>query len=182
MGIFATPDELPSPAPSVIVVGPECDGALIWMCSRSAQSRSPVFCLDVGGGTSRMLEALHAGASGYCDGDQEDLATGVLNLAAGEKFVPHHLISHLVDAYLRLCNTNPMHSLEVPSGHDLTTREMQVIVLLVDGHTTKEISKRLVISEHTAKNHIRNILAKLDLTKRSEIISWYYRIQIAGFV
>lgn len=58
--------------------------------------------------------------------------------------------------------------------YSLSTRELDVLELIVDGLTNREISERLFISEHTVKNHITNILHKLDASDRVQVISRVY--------
>jgi DNA-binding NarL/FixJ family response regulator len=53
-------------------------------------------------------------------------------------------------------------------GHDLTVRELEVLELVADRLSNKKIAARLVISEHTVKNHLKNILGKLHLRTRRE--------------
>jgi DNA-binding NarL/FixJ family response regulator len=55
-----------------------------------------------------------------------------------------------------------------PLGHDLTERELEVLGLVVKGLNNTEIGERLFISTSTVKNHVSNILAKLDAVTRSE--------------
>ena len=52
----------------------------------------------------------------------------------------------------------------------LTTREMEVFSLLVKNYTTKEISKELGISEKTVRNHISNVMQKLEVTSRTSAV------------
>jgi two-component system, NarL family, response regulator LiaR len=56
-----------------------------------------------------------------------------------------------------------------PPGHDLTEREQEVLVLLVAGLNNSEIAEKLVVSPSTIKSHVSNILAKFDVTSRTEV-------------
>ncbi len=56
-------------------------------------------------------------------------------------------------------------------GHDLTKREIEVLALVAEGKTTKEIASQLTISPPTVKTHIRNIYSKLEVANRAEVIS-----------
>ena len=57
------------------------------------------------------------------------------------------------------------------TGEDLTEREMEVLKLLVEGMSNPEIADRLVISRSTARAHVSNILAKLQVSNRSEAVA-----------
>ncbi|SOC37338.1 EAL domain-containing protein [Ureibacillus acetophenoni] len=63
---------------------------------------------------------------------------------------------------------------ELKGTYSLSSRELDVLTLIVEGLTNKEISERLFISEHTVKNHITNILHKFDATDRVQVISRVY--------
>ncbi|WP_052124081.1 EAL domain-containing protein [Ureibacillus manganicus] len=64
--------------------------------------------------------------------------------------------------------------IQLKSVYSLSSREIDVLELIVEGLTNKEISERLYISEHTVKNHITNILHKFDATDRVQVISRVY--------
>jgi DNA-binding CsgD family transcriptional regulator len=59
----------------------------------------------------------------------------------------------------------------VPVGSDLTSRELEVLQLLAEGVTTDALAERLYISKHTARSHVRNILAKLGAHSKLEAVA-----------
>ena len=63
-------------------------------------------------------------------------------------------------------------------GHDLTQRELEVLALIVKGLNNTEIGERLFISTSTVKNHVSNILAKLDAVTRSEAAALAVQYQL----
>jgi pimeloyl-ACP methyl ester carboxylesterase len=62
--------------------------------------------------------------------------------------------------------------LAVRSGQPLTVREREVVALLAQGHTNREIAALLVISERTAENHVQRVLNRLGLRSRTEVAAW----------
>ena len=111
-----------------------------------------------------LAAALESGCSGFVtkDGNLRDLASAIRGVLAGEVRVPQKLITQLA-AYLR---PRP-----VATGSDLTRREFEVLRLLAEGHSTSAIVAELVLSIHTVRNHIRNILMKLNAQSRLEAVA-----------
>jgi DNA-binding NarL/FixJ family response regulator len=58
---------------------------------------------------------------------------------------------------------------------ELTGRELEILGLVGEGRTSKEIAEKLYISENTVRNHVRNILDKLGMRSRFEAVNWAYR-------
>jgi DNA-binding NarL/FixJ family response regulator len=61
------------------------------------------------------------------------------------------------------------------TGGPLTAREEEVLHLVTEGLTNRQIADRLVLSERTIETHVRHILGKLDLTRREDVIAWSLR-------
>jgi NarL family two-component system response regulator LiaR len=68
-----------------------------------------------------------------------------------------------------------------PLGHDLTDRELEVLALVVKGLNNTEIGEHLYISTSTVKNHVSNILAKLDAVTRSEAAALAVQHKLVAF-
>lgn len=96
------------------------------------------------------------------DGTVDDVVTGVCHAADGRAWTTPDLVDTVM-TFIRTPTSEP-------SG-ELTARELEVLDLLRSGHSTREISERLVISLHTTKNHVRRILAKLQVHSRLEAVA-----------
>lgn len=106
---------------------------------------------------------LHAGAIGYLmkDVSGEELADAIRRAHAGKSTLAHSAAQMLIRATVR-----------PPSpGHDLTDREREVLVLMAEGLNNREIGEQLVISSSTVKNHVSNILGKLQTTSRTHAVA-----------
>jgi DNA-binding NarL/FixJ family response regulator len=107
-----------------------------------------------------LFEALRAGASGYvlkADADHT-LIEACRATMRGEPFLYPDVVTTLVRERLEGGK---------PAEHDvLTLRETQVVKLIAEGHTSREIAAKLVISEHTVERHRERILDKLGLRDR----------------
>ncbi len=106
-----------------------------------------------------MLDAIHAGACGYIlkDTPIEQIVEAIRAAVAGGSPLSPSIAGKLL-AHLR----NPIPA----NGADLTPREQDVLDLIVQGLENSEIAGALYLSEHTIKNHVSNIIAKLHVTNR----------------
>ncbi|MEU9577086.1 response regulator transcription factor [Streptomyces chilikensis] len=120
-----------------------------------------------------VYEALHAGASGFLlkDVRRDDLVHAVRVVAAGESLLAPSVARRLVEAYTR--NTPPPSA--PPARLDaLTARERETLLHLARGLSNAEIAAALVVSEHTVKTHVGNVLAKLGLRDRIQAVICAY--------
>jgi DNA-binding NarL/FixJ family response regulator len=124
-----------------------------------------VLVLTVSAHEHDVYEALKAGACGYLlkDSPPEEIVAGIRAAAAG-----HSLLSPQVAALLleRLRGSLPAIDLPDHVAPRLTKRELEVLSLVAAGKENAEIADSLVISQHTAKNHVSSILAKLEVENR----------------
>ncbi|MFF3455841.1 response regulator [Streptomyces sp. NPDC002730] len=121
-----------------------------------------------------VVPALRAGASGYVykDIDPEALARAIRSVHAG-----HVLLQPEVAGAL-LSQDDPSNG--TGRGSTLTEREREVLGLIADGRSNREIARALVLSEKTVKTHVSNILMKLDLADRTQAALWAVRHGLAG--
>ncbi|MFB4425495.1 response regulator [Streptomyces sp. QL37] len=121
-----------------------------------------------------VVPALRAGASGYVykDVDPDALAGAIRSVHAG-----HVLLQpEVADALLAQDDTGN----GTGRGSTLTEREREVLGLIADGRSNREIARALVLSEKTVKTHVSNILMKLDLSDRTQAALWAVRHGAAG--
>ncbi|WP_433351415.1 response regulator [Microtetraspora malaysiensis] len=116
-----------------------------------------------------VYDALHAGASGFLlkDVRRDDLVHAVRVVAAGDSLLAPAVTRRLIDDMVR---RNPRPAI-APVGLDvLTDRERETLVLLGRGMSNAEIAAELVVSEHTVKTHVSNVLMKLGLRDRVQAV------------
>ncbi len=120
-----------------------------------------------------FFRALHAGASGYMakGAPPEDFVSAVRAVAQGQAYIYPALTKKLLEEYLS--PTAPKTPGDTLDG--LTKREQEVLRLIADGHTSRKIGEMLGISPHTVERHRQNIMAKLGLHGRAELIKYAIR-------
>lgn len=124
-----------------------------------------------------MVAAIKGGARGYILKEMpfDDLVGAIDNIANGGAAISPGMAGKLFDVTGQLLRHQELFAMRKPS---LTGREIEVISLVADGKTSREIGDHLYISENTVKNHIRNILDKLGLHSRNEAVLYAIRENI----
>ncbi|MEV0279897.1 response regulator transcription factor [Streptomyces sp. NPDC050610] len=116
-----------------------------------------------------VVPALRAGAAGYVykDVDPDALAGAIRSVHAGHVLLQPEVAGALLSQDV----TGGGHG----RGTTLTEREREVLGLIADGRSNREIARALVLSEKTVKTHVSNILMKLDLADRTQAALWAVR-------
>ncbi|WP_409483558.1 response regulator [Arsenicicoccus dermatophilus] len=125
-----------------------------------------------------LYESVRAGATGYLlkDVPGEEIADGIRQAAAGQSLISPPMASKLLQEFAHLIKREDERpAMPVPR---LTDRELQVLKLVARGLANKDIATELFISENTVKNHVRNILEKLQLHSRMEAVMFAVREKI----
>ena len=115
-----------------------------------------------------VLQALRAGARGYVLKTQaaEDLISAIREILRGETYLSPGVAASVVDAFLE--NTDE-------SADPLTARERQILQLVAEGNTTKEIARLLNVSFKTAESHRNHIMKKLDIHEVAGLVRYAIR-------
>ena len=121
-----------------------------------------------------VYEALHAGASGFLlkDLGRDELVAAVRILARGDALLAPTVTRRLLADFVRA--KPPEHSPTAAGLEVLTARERDTLALLSRGRSNAEIAAELVVSEHTVKTHVGNVLMKLGLRDRIHAVIWAY--------
>jgi DNA-binding NarL/FixJ family response regulator len=125
-----------------------------------------------------LFAAIRAGASGYLlkESSTDDVAEAVRAVAHGQAFVSPAMTSKLLAEFNELA----LRAEDGDGERRLTRRETEILDLLAQGLSNKQIAAQLVISQNTVKNHVRNILEKLRLRSRAEAAAFAVRTKLAG--
>lgn len=115
-----------------------------------------------------FFQMLEAGASGYIlkGAETSDLISAVRSVARGDVFIYPSMARRLLQEYLSHFGS------EDPDLPRLTPREKEILRYIAEGYTSKEIAAKLVISASTVHTHRTNLMHKLNLTKRHELVQY----------
>ncbi len=118
-----------------------------------------------------ILDALEAGARGVVlkSDAGENMTAAVQSIAAGKRFFTSSVIETVVDAYLSKRETGRQ------DGGALTTREIEVVQLLAEGKSNKEVGSILFITDRTVEGHRREIMRKLELGSTADLVRYAVR-------
>jgi DNA-binding NarL/FixJ family response regulator len=152
-------------APDVVVMDLNLPGisgieAIRELASTAPQTR--VLVLTISGGDADVTEAVLAGACGYLlkDASIQEIIAGVKAAAAGESLISPRIAGRLLDR-IRTGSTGAYNE-----RAELSKREVEVLRGVANGKDNLEIATELFISPNTVKNHISNILTKLQIENR----------------
>lgn len=116
--------------------------------------------------------ALEAGADGYVlkDDGRGELMSAIRNVAAGRKYLSPGICDRVMARYLQTGQTET--GAESPGWEMLTSREREVLKLVAEGNTTREIAEYLSLSSKTIEKHRSRLMRKLDLHNVSEVTAY----------
>lgn len=147
---------------------PGCDGVEAAGRIKEVLPDVTIVMLTVRDESNRLFEAIQSGAQGYLLKNIRswDLVEMLRGAMRGEAAITPELGGRMLEEFRRLSRQSGRDSSE--DDVSLTPREQEVLALVAQGHTDQEIADELSISIHTVKTHMRNILAKLQLSRRHE--------------
>ncbi len=156
--------------PAVVLMDlqmPVMDGVQATAKLRERYPEVRVLVLTTFDDEGNVFGALRAGAAGYLlkDVSLDTLVSAIHAAARGECFLQSTVTGTVVDAVTRMMTAGPTATaLVLP----LSPREREILGLVSTGASNKEIADRLCLAEGTVKNHVTNILVKLDVRDRTQ--------------
>jgi len=138
-----------------------------------------ILMLTVSDEEDDLFEAIKAGAAGYLlkEISIEEVADAVRAVVQGQTLISPSMASKLIVEFASLAKRADLEHDRVPAPR-LTERELEVLKLVAQGLTNRNIGVQLFISENTVKNHVRNILEKLHLHSRMEAVLYAVKEKI----
>jgi DNA-binding NarL/FixJ family response regulator len=165
-------------APDVVLMDvrmPKLSGIEATKAVAAVLPTSKIIMLTVSDEEEDLYEAIRAGAAGYLlkEISIEEVADAVRAVVQGQTLISPSMASKLITEFQNLSRmTNDRSQVPAPK---LTDRELEVLRLVAQGMTNREVADQLYIAENTVKNHVRNILEKLHLHSRMEAVLYAVR-------
>jgi DNA-binding NarL/FixJ family response regulator len=162
--------------PDIVLMDVRMDGMDGIEACREVRSELPdtkVLMLTSFAEEETVVAALLAGAAGYVlkNVARARLLEALRSVARGESMLDSHVMKGVLDKLIAAHPPGP-HGAGHDDTGDLTAREREVLALIAEGATNKEIAAKLVVSENTARNHVSHILSKLGFSRRSEAAAY----------
>lgn len=165
-----------SSAPDVVLLDvrmPKQSGIEACVAIKAASPTTKIVMLTVSDEEADLYEAVKNGASGYLlkDSSIEEVAQGIRVVAEGQSLISPSMAAKLIDEFKTMSRPDRSQG----PALKLTERELDVLRLVAKGLSNRDVAHRLAISENTVKNHVRNMLEKLQLHSRMEAVMYAVR-------
>ena len=152
---------------------PNCNGLEATRLIKAELPEIRIVMVTVSDHDEDLFEAIKSGAEGYLlkDMSEDELSRTLEGIAAGEAPFSRSLALKILDEFARLArDERPQNDADA-----LTPREREVLELVADGSTNREVAARLAVSENTVNFHMKHILAKLHLRNRTQAVAYAIR-------
>jgi|HubBroStandDraft_6_1064221.scaffolds.fasta_scaffold554281_2 two-component system response regulator NreC len=144
----------------------------------NADSKIGVIILTMHADESYLLRALNVGIKGYLlkESAEEDLLAAIRSVARGKPFFSRAINETLLEDYMRVLKHQGLSD----TFHLLTAREKEVLQLLAEGKTNKEVATLLDLSPYTVESHRTNLMQKLNVHNTAEIVLYAVRKRLVS--
>jgi DNA-binding NarL/FixJ family response regulator len=142
-----------------------------------------VLLLSMHNSEEYVLRAMRLGASGYLlkDTGPSELELALRAVARGESYLSPAISRHVIDGYVqRTSQAIPNNSLKIPSAGQLSPRQQEILKMIADGRTTKEIAQQLGIKVKTVDTHRASLMKELDIHDIAGLVRYAIRIGLVS--
>ena len=162
---------------------PKSSGIEACRTMKEVSPSAKIVMLTISDEEEDLFEAIRAGASGYLlkDIPYDEVADVVRAVSGGQSLINPSMAAKLLTEFAALAKRDGEERAQQVPAPKLTEREMEVLRLVARGMNNRDIAKELFISENTVKNHVRNILEKLQIHSRMEAVMVAVREKLIEF-
>jgi DNA-binding NarL/FixJ family response regulator len=158
--------------PDVILLDlhmPEMGGMMVLERLRVEVPETRALVMTASEKAETLLAAVSAGAAGYITkrASRQELCEAVITVHGGGSVIAPHLAGHLLRQYQKASRGETEHL-----HNQLSTRELEVLRLVAQGLTDRQIAEKIYVSPRTVQNHLARIRDKTGLRRRSELTRW----------
>jgi DNA-binding NarL/FixJ family response regulator len=153
---------------------PSGGGQAVVSAIRQAHPQVRFLALSASDAPEDVIAVIRAGARGYVTKtiSTDELADAIRRIAAGDAVFSHRLAGFVLDAFAAEPPPDSLRPSFDPELDQLTAREREVLRLIAQGYTYKEIARELYISVKTVESHVSSVLRKLQLSTRHQLTKW----------
>jgi DNA-binding NarL/FixJ family response regulator len=174
----ADPAFVAEATPTVLLLDvglPDQDSLSVAVALKQRSPDMKVIMMDLIPVHEEIVEFVNAGVSGFVlkDATFDEFVGTIRSVAAGEKVLPPRMTESLFSQIAK--EAGDRRGERVLDDVRMTRREHEVIVLIGEGLSNKEIAQRLNIATHTVKSHVRNVMEKLALHTRLQIAAYSHK-------
>jgi DNA-binding NarL/FixJ family response regulator len=157
---------------------PGCDGLTATRLIRAEMPDIKIVMLTVAQQDEVLFESLKSGASGYLfkSSRSGQLLSHLSQLTEGQAALSPGLAEKILEEFARMGRKLESESEQVEEPVDLTARQREILTLIVQGMTYEEMGKTLCLSERTIRYHMQEIIQRLHLENRSQVIAYAARM------
>jgi DNA-binding NarL/FixJ family response regulator len=158
--------------PDVILLDlhmPEMGGMMVLERLRVEVPETRALVMTASEKAETLLAAVSGGAAGYITkrASRQELCEAVITVHGGGSVIAPHLAGHLLKQYQKASRGETEHL-----HNQLSTRELEVLRLVAQGLTDRQIAEKIYVSPRTVQNHLARIRDKTGLRRRSELTRW----------
>jgi DNA-binding NarL/FixJ family response regulator len=161
---------------------PELNGLDVATRAAAEHPATRVVILSMHSNPAHVAHALRVGAAGYMlkDAAAAELALALRAVAAGKVYLSPAISKHVVEGFLGRAATLPGADVAEPGADVLTPRQREVLQLVAEGCSTKEVAARLALSTKTVESHRGQIMERLDIHDLAGLVRYAIRVGLVS--
>ena len=163
---------------------PRCDGLAATRLIKAELPEIKIVMLTMAEDDANLFEAIKSGATGYLfkRASLDEFLAVFADIAEGSAPFSPGLAPKVLAEFARLANQTEFKPKPVAESalSDLTERQIQVLTLVAQGKTYREVSDELAMGERTVKYHMNEIINRLHMNNRTEVIAYVARVGLGG--